>query len=543
MSTDLSIDAIRSRVEALSSSLDAIRLNTGSASISVGVVHQDEVIFTHSYGFRDVKKQLPADSDTTYLLASVTKAFIAAACGILVDEGKLQWSSPLSNYIAFRNKNDEYIGNRATLQDALSHATGLAHLDLTWLGVEGHTIASLDDILEIVSHLPTVSGLRGGLHYNNYMYSVVGQVIETVAGCPWHEFLRRRILDPLGMNRTTTNRNKLKDENLAEPHVVVDDHSIFQIKPVDVSDDTAMGAAGGVWSSVSDMILWAKALLKEMKRDTAVQDEENFSPLKQIPTITAHRNPITSSSLHENTYALGFARAVTPSTELGWISLNGPQRDLVMGKKSPSRLVLYHNGGQSGYLSSFYLFPETGSAIVALGNTYGLGDGPDWTCQAIMQAMFDLKPEIDFVKASKLRAQYEFERYERLANDFAIHRHVSILDQPKLTDFLGRFRNYGLKMTLDITLPDVADKGPKEEFLILTVNELSSQQHRLEHYNGDSLGFLPLTRQELIVREMIDWFEWYQFVLKFIRDTKSGRVTSLLWKMQVGLPGVTFQLE
>lgn len=68
---------------------------------------------------------------------------------------------------------------------------------------------------------------------------------------------------------------------------------------------------------------------------------------------------------------------------------------------SRPKLVLYHNGGMSGYLTAFYLFPETNSVIVALGNSHGLGDGPDWSAQAIAQTMFDLQPPIDFAEVSK----------------------------------------------------------------------------------------------------------------------------------------------
>ncbi len=156
-----------------------------------------------------------------------------------------------------------------------------------------------------------------------------------------------------------------------------------------------------------------------MHNDSNGSEGNLSSPFKQVFTIVAHKTPITTSSISENTYALGSARAMTPSTELGMLSLSVPHRDHVMRRTSPSQLVLYHNGGQSGYLSAFYLFPETRSAIVALGNSYGLGDRPGWTCQAIMQAMFNLEPKVDFAEASRRRAQFEFEWYECLASDYA----------------------------------------------------------------------------------------------------------------------------
>ncbi|VTT79819.1 unnamed protein product [Fusarium fujikuroi] len=348
MTADVDSDVVRSRIEDLCPTLDQIQDNTRSASISIGVLHHGEVIFTRSRGFRDVESQAPADSGTNYLLCSLTKAFTAACCGILVDEGKLEWTKLLESYVPFRSVVDPVIGERATVQDALSHNTGLAHMDLTWLGVECDCILDKKDLLEVVSHLPLVHDLRSGFHYNNFMYAVSGLVIEQQSGRPWYELLKERILEPIAMHRTVTNRTKLPDGNVTKPHVVLDDYSLHRQKPVDTAaDNTLMGPAGGVWSNVSDMMKWAKALLDAMHHEPSV--------LKEIPTIVSHKTNITISSISENTYGLGFARAMIPSTELGMLSLNGPQREHVIGRKSRPRLVLYHNGGMSRYLTAFNL--------------------------------------------------------------------------------------------------------------------------------------------------------------------------------------------
>ncbi|KAI5457325.1 beta-lactamase/transpeptidase-like protein [Mariannaea sp. PMI_226] len=531
MAVDLSIEAVRSRIDALSPILDQIQDNTRTASINIGVLHYGEVIYTRSSGVRDIKSQEPVDSNTMYLLCSLSKGFTACCCGILVEEGKLSWTEPLKTYIPFRNHVDPVIGERATVQDALSHNTGLAHLDLTWLGVECDYVADIKDLLDIVSHLPPIHDLRSGYHYNNYMFAVAGKLIEKQAGRPWYEFLKERILEPLDMRRTRTNRAALPDQNCAEPHVVFDDYSLHQQKPVDVAaDDTLMGSAGGVWSCVSDMMKWAKALLDAMHN-------ESSSPLKQVSTIVSHKTNITKSSIGENTYGLGFARATIPSTELGMISLNGPQREHVIGQASQPRLILYHNGGQSGYLTAIYIFPETESAIVVLGNSYGLGDGTDWSAQAITQAMFDLQPQVDFAEASRDRAKVEYERYDRLVTEFEFYRQEAEKKEGSpavdLGDYVGRFENPGLKMTLDIKQDDSG-------VLRMIVNDVASQHHDLRYFAGNKLGFLPASREELILREFIDWFQWDQFVLDFEREEESGAVVSVAWAMQVGLPPLHF---
>ncbi|KAK2478876.1 hypothetical protein H9L39_08250, partial [Fusarium oxysporum f. sp. albedinis] len=75
-------------------------------------------------------------------------------------------------------------------------------MDLTWLGVECDSILDKKDLLEVISRLPPVNDLRIVFHYNNCMYAVAGLVIEQQSGRPWYEFLKERILEPLGMHRT-----------------------------------------------------------------------------------------------------------------------------------------------------------------------------------------------------------------------------------------------------------------------------------------------------------------------------------------------------
>ncbi|SCO31156.1 uncharacterized protein FFNC_01848 [Fusarium fujikuroi] len=494
MTADVDSDVVRSRIEDLCPTLDQIQDNTRSASISIGVLHHGEVIFTRSRGFRDVESQAPADSGTNYLLCSLTKAFTAACCGILVDEGKLEWTKLLESYVPFRSVVDPVIGERATVQDALSHNTGLAHMDLTWLGVECDCILDKKDLLEVVSHLPLVHDLRSGFHYNNFMYAVSGLVIEQQSGRPWYELLKERILEPIAMHRTVTNRTKLPDGNVTKPHVVLDDYSLHRQKPVDTAaDNTLMGPAGGVWSNVSDMMKWAKALLDAMHHEPSV--------LKEIPTIVSHKTNITISSISENTYGLGFARAMIPSTELGMLSLNGPQREHVIGRKSRPRLVL-DKFGHSG-----------------TGEFSWLGRWTGLVCASYCAGYVDFQPPIHFAEVSKQRAKTEYERYARLAADFDYFRNQERSKEKRcnvdLDDYVGN--------------------------LIMAVNNISSQHHLLTHFSGDNLGFLPSSREEFVVREFIDWFKWDQFILSFHRHEELRTVNGVNWGLQVGVMPVYFE--
>jgi CubicO group peptidase (beta-lactamase class C family) len=108
--------------------VEEIRKKCGVGSISVGVLHQGEVLFTGSTGDRDVAKQEKADNHTLYTLCSISKSFVAAAVGILVDRGKCNWTDPVGPYLPeFKTNGDPRVASEATFNDFLRHSGGLAN--------------------------------------------------------------------------------------------------------------------------------------------------------------------------------------------------------------------------------------------------------------------------------------------------------------------------------------------------------------------------------------------------------------------------------
>lgn len=122
------------------------------------------------------------DLDTTYMIGSLTKAFVSASCGILVDEGKLDWNAAISQYIQFRQTSNSDISSKASLLDGLSHSTGLPQIDNSWYGAQGGTISPPEELLHIVSNIPVFPDFRSKLNYTNWMYAFVGRTIEAVGG-------------------------------------------------------------------------------------------------------------------------------------------------------------------------------------------------------------------------------------------------------------------------------------------------------------------------------------------------------------------------
>jgi len=183
--------------------------------MAIAIVKDDKVVFQKGYGVRELGKPDPVDENTLFAIASNTKAFTTASLAILVDEGKLSWNDRVTKYLPDFQMYDPWVTSQLTMRDIVSHRSGLDTFsgDLLWYD----TTYPTDEIIRRIRYLKPVSDFRTRYGYQNLMFITAGRVVEKVSGMKWPDFVRTRILDPLGMNRTTTSVRDMKD-NFALPH-------------------------------------------------------------------------------------------------------------------------------------------------------------------------------------------------------------------------------------------------------------------------------------------------------------------------------------
>jgi CubicO group peptidase (beta-lactamase class C family) len=438
----------------------------------------------------------------------------------------------LSKHLDFQFESDPVIGERAKIRDALSHSTGIAQLDLSWYGASGKNLVGPSDVLHAVTHLLVVMEVRSSWSYCNYMYVLLANIITVTSGASWTSFLQRRLLQPFGMNRSKLFRDEFNDDNVAEPHFVKDDGSTAALPRPDLSADTLMGPAGCLWSTVPDMLKWAKEYLYSISGLTESDPDDLI--LKEMQTNTAHQPQLAYQGLFENTYGFGWFRLSMPSPLYGFMSTNGVAESPLLGQVFERRLMLYHGGQVTGYLTTLCLFPETQSAIVVFSNTQVLGDASDWVARAIMQDLFELRPPIDLVSQARIKARDARQLYANLIEDYRAHKGAKA-DFEVLDDKFGKLSNDGLKLSLDIHSTSRGDKAG--EFCL---NGKETQRHYLEPFDGPILGFPPSSREELESRCTVDYISYEQLLLTFQRD-KSGNHDSVTWIMQSGLSSIVFK--
>jgi CubicO group peptidase (beta-lactamase class C family) len=317
--------------------------------LALAIVKDGKVVYAKGYGVRRIDAPAPVTTKTLFGIASNTKAFTAAAVGILVDEGKVEWDGPVARYLPDFRVADPYVSSQLMVRDLLSHRTGLGlgQGDLTFFP---DTTFSRADVLEAASRLKPVTSLRSAYAYNNLTFVVAGQLVAKVSGQEWDDFIRQRILVPVGMSATATTGGAVpQGAELALPH-----SRGWRLEGplrslVPTVDKTWAGAAG-IRSNVEDLSRWMMLHLRQGKLPDGTQV---FSAAAQ-KQMWSMQTPIGIGNPRA-----GLARA-TPQFSgygLGW-----GLRDYAGHK------VVSHGGALTGMVSTVQMMPDQNLGIVVLTN-------------------------------------------------------------------------------------------------------------------------------------------------------------------------------
>ena len=222
----------------------------------VGIVENDTIVYLEGFGVRDLGKPEKVDPDTRFQIASISKYITGGAIGTLVDEGKLNWDTPVIRYLPDIALNDTYARDHVTLRDLLAHRSGLKKFDGELLGRVGY---SNSEILQRMRNLEPGASFREKYLYSNAGYFIAGEVAATVDNQSWEDLTDARIIQPLGMTRSGAHPETLYlDDNHVAGHAGTggEVHTI----PLELA---SLPAAGQVVSTGRDMTQWLRMMLAD----------------------------------------------------------------------------------------------------------------------------------------------------------------------------------------------------------------------------------------------------------------------------------------
>jgi CubicO group peptidase (beta-lactamase class C family) len=247
--------------------------------MSIGVVMDGEPLYVSGYGARDPQKNLPATPDTLYGIGSITKSFVAIAIMQLAEQGKLSVDDPVNKYIPFKLG---LPGNPITIHHFLTHSSGLPSLATSTVALHrglgadtGIPWGSVEDFYRLVNGAQDEIAAEPGkrFFYHNAAWRMLGHIVQKLSGIPFHTYIKKNILEPLGMKRSTLNVAEFNnDKNHIVPHWKkpsgkVESSRFPYPNPNDNPDFSFIAAAGGIASSVNEMIHYLNAHINQGRYD------------------------------------------------------------------------------------------------------------------------------------------------------------------------------------------------------------------------------------------------------------------------------------
>ncbi len=340
-------------------------ISMGIPGLSVAIGVGDEVIWTGTAGFSDVLRQLPVTTNDRFGVGSITKTFVARVILQLVEEGLLELEKTPADYLDSPIIRDIYNTDTATLRQLLNHQSGIPTWEFQkeWIPKGRGAEMELDHIwgktetLEYCTRdlLPPTNEPGQRYSYSNTNYTILGLIIEAVTGNEATVEIRQRILEPLGLENTFLESfEEVPGGYVNHYHYATPDfreaagiHPAFHgIRPYLVESTpgnlSPEWTAGGMVSSASDLVRWARA----------IRDGELLGPAMQNEVFTFY--PPEEGGSRRSQYMQGISRS----------------EDFYGGSAA-----FGHSGGTLGFTAYMYWLEDTDIIVVMLANVGGMHSG------------------------------------------------------------------------------------------------------------------------------------------------------------------------
>ncbi|MGH7669324.1 MAG: serine hydrolase domain-containing protein [Gemmatimonadaceae bacterium] len=301
---------------------DAIA-RTHVPSAEVGIVRDGKIVYVAAFGHARLSPPLLASPDMHYAVGSISKQFTVAAVMLLQQEGKLSIDDPVSKWFPELTR-----ANEVTLRNLMSHTSGYEdYAPQDYTIPEWTKPSSAEKIVHEWATKPLDFDPGTQYQYSNTNFNIVGLIVQKVAGEPFWNFLKSRVLDPVELAQAIdldTQRDQLEPTGYFR-------HALGPLRPALMEAPGWYFADGEMAMPVGDLLRW----------DLSMMDETLLSPASYAEMEAPTR---LKDGLYSN-YGLG----------LGIRALNGHR-------------MVTHSGEVGGFVASNTVFPDDKIAVAVLTN-------------------------------------------------------------------------------------------------------------------------------------------------------------------------------
>ena len=349
--------------------------------LSVALFDAHTTLIEDGFGVRERGRSEPVTGDTLYMIASNTKALTTLLLARLVDEGRFDWDTPVTQVYPRFKIGDADATRRILMKHLVCACTGLPRQDLEWLFTFDRS--SPQEQLDLLATMKPTTEFGALYQYSNPLASAAGYIGTRAVkpdgelGRAYDDVMRDKVFRPLGMEHTTFSFDEALRADHASPHSW---NMALRNVPIDMAPNYSIvpvRPAGGAWSSVKN---YARYVRLELARGRLPDG---------LPLVT-----------EKNLLARRVAQVRTG--ESSWYGMGLWIENV---KDVP---VVTHGGAMFGYKSGFFFVPDAGVGGVMLTNA----DSGARLAQAFMrrtlEVLYDGKPEAEEELLSSVRASLLF---------------------------------------------------------------------------------------------------------------------------------------
>lgn len=330
--------------------------------MALGIVVDNQLVFAGNYGYTDLKNQTKTSAQSLFRIASMSKSVTALAILKLRDEGKLKLDDEVALYIPELQTIPLLTRDAPpiTIRHLMTHTAGFPE-DNPWgdhqLDISEEAFSAM---LQNGISFSNVSGTT--YEYSNMGFAMLGRIINKVSGRPYQQYITEEILKPLGMYNTVWEYSTIPPALLARGYRFEEN----QYKDESLLHDGAYGAMGGLISSVEDFSKYMQFFISAWPAGNAPET----GPVRRS-SVREMQQAWTFNNLASQFQYPG-GRACTMLSSYGY--------GLRISQDCEGRKYVGHTGGLPGFGSQWWVMPDYGIGVVALGNlTYANMGILNWT--------------------------------------------------------------------------------------------------------------------------------------------------------------------
>lgn len=332
------IDKQPNKIEDIISQLDKVINDEKKPGLLLCIVKEDSVLYDNGLGFADLSKKRMVDKHTLFRMGSITKTFTSLAILSLVAEGKIKLLDELkiiAPEIPFENSWE--VTSPVRVIHLLEHTAGFDDLHFKAIYNPYNYDLSTLDAVKINSNSLKCRWQPGERYsYANPDYTILGYLIEKYSGLPWNEYIKEKLLLPLGMTNTNFELRIPLNGSYATAYKLRENRNI-EIPFYAMYD----GASGSLNSCSEDMAKFVQFFLNDWEINGIP-----WLPVSVLNDMETGRSSLEAKNGMTNCYGMGNS----PTTFDAKVIFHG------------------HNGGFPGFLSKFAYNRELGVGYAICNN-------------------------------------------------------------------------------------------------------------------------------------------------------------------------------